>query len=77
MNHTNQCPLCGGKIKEGTTTFTVDYGSGLVVVRNVPAWVCSQCGEAWVDDSFAGRLENIVQEAKAGRRQFEVVDIAA
>jgi len=77
MKNKSQCPLCGGKIKEGTTTFTVDYGFGLVVVRNVPAGVCSQCGETWVDDSFAERPENIVQEAKAGRQQFEVVDIAA
>jgi len=39
------CPLCGGKKKLGTTTFTADLGFGVVVVRNVPATVCSQCGE--------------------------------
>jgi len=35
----DKCPLCGGTKKEGRTTFTVDLGSGVVVVRNVHATV--------------------------------------
>jgi len=38
----DKCPLCGGAKKEGKTTFTVDLGFGVVVVRDVPATVCSQ-----------------------------------
>ncbi|MDR4509847.1 MAG: YgiT-type zinc finger protein [Candidatus Brocadiaceae bacterium] len=34
------CPLCGGKKQAGKTTFTVDLGFGVVVVREVPATVC-------------------------------------
>lgn len=48
-----QCQLCGGEIGRGTTTFTVDYGKGVIVVRNVPARVCAMCGEAWIDDPIA------------------------
>ena len=40
----NKCPLCGGSKKAGRTTFTVDLGFGVVVVRDVPASVCSQSG---------------------------------
>ncbi len=72
-----KCLLCKGKIGEGTTTFTVDYGNGLIVIRNVPARVCSMCGEAWIDDPVAERLEGIVQEAKGKNCQLEVVDLAA
>ena len=39
------CALCGGIKKESTTTFTADINSGVIVVRNVPATVCSQCGQ--------------------------------
>ena len=77
METGNRCPICGGSSGKGTTTFTVDYGSGRVVVRNVSATVCSQCGEAWIDDSIAERLEKIVQEAKSGQKQFEVVSLVA
>jgi len=49
----------------------------LVVVRDVPALVCSQCGESWIQDDTAEKLENIVQEAKRNLREFEVVKLAA
>jgi hypothetical protein len=49
----------------------------LVVVRNVPATVCRQCGEAWILDSVATDLEGIVSQADAKRSQLEVIDMAA
>ena len=27
-----QCPLCGGTKKQGKTTFTADFGEGLVAI---------------------------------------------
>lgn len=70
--HLGQCPLCGGEKETGTTTFTVDLGFGVVVVRDVPALVCSQCGEAWIEDKVAGRLEEVVEDA---RRRQAVVEV--
>ncbi len=29
------CPLCGGRKQPGKTTYSVDLGSGVVLVRNV------------------------------------------
>jgi len=49
----NSCPSCGGTKEQGTTTFTVDLKFGVIVVRNVPATVCSLCGADWIDDSVA------------------------
>ena len=77
MFFTKGCPLCGGQQKQGATTFTADNGSMLVVVRNVPATVCNQCGEAWIMDPVAADLERIVTEARAKRSQVEVIDMAA
>ena len=72
-----QCPLCGGPIEQGTTTFTADFGKGVVVVRNVPAEVCMQCGESWIADETGAQLENTVQSARENDRQFSVIDMAA
>jgi len=70
--NTNTCPDCGGQKRPGTTTFTVDLGFGVVVVRNVPALVCSQCGADWITDDIADRLESIVDDARKRHRQVEV-----
>jgi len=40
-----RCPVCRGMIASGKTTFTSDLGFGVIVVRQVPAQVCDQCGE--------------------------------
>ncbi len=71
------CPTCGGRVSEGTTTFTVDKDNVLVVVRNVPARVCAQCGESWIMDHVAEELEQIVANARSNRSQLQIVDMAA
>ena len=68
-----KCPLCGGDKKEGHTTYSVDLGFGVVVVRDVPAKVCGQCGEEWIDAQVARRLEEIVNSARDKRPQLEVM----
>ncbi len=72
----SRCPLCGGERAPGKTTYTVDLGSGVIVVREVPAMVCTQCGEEWIDGATASRLEGIVEEARRGRRQVEVLSLS-
>jgi len=66
------CPICGGTKIKGTTTFTVDLGFGVVVVRNVPALVCEQCGADWIADETAEHLEKTVNDARQRHRQVEV-----
>ena len=70
------CPLCGGTKRAGTTTFTAELGFGVVVVRSVPATICSQCGSDWISDDIAERLEALVDEARKKRLQFEVMSLA-
>ncbi|MFQ5846186.1 MAG: type II toxin-antitoxin system MqsA family antitoxin [Candidatus Methylomirabilales bacterium] len=72
----NNCPLCGGTKKPGTTTFTADLGFGVVVVRDVPATVCSQCGADRIADDVAERIEALVDDARKRRLQVEVMSLA-
>ena len=67
-----RCPLCGGDKQPGTTTFAVDLKFGVVVVREVPALVCTKCGDAWIDDPVAAKLESIVMEARSKHTVVEV-----
>jgi YgiT-type zinc finger domain-containing protein len=68
------CPVChGGRKQSGITTFTVELGFGVVVVRDVPAQVCESCGTDWLEDSVAEKLEQIVEQA---RLKHPVVEVA-
>ena len=70
-----QCPLCSGHIQAGKTTFTADLKTGVVVVRAVPAHICTQCGEEWIDDVTSQLLENITQRARQQNTQLEMVSM--
>ncbi len=77
MKHKNgSCPLCGGKKVKGKTTFTADLGFGVVVIRQVPAMVCSQCGAEWMDDKIAGKVESIVNDARQKQLTVEVTSLS-
>ncbi|MBI5206208.1 MAG: type II toxin-antitoxin system MqsA family antitoxin [Candidatus Firestonebacteria bacterium] len=71
-----KCPLCGGTKKAGKTIFTVDLGFGVVVVRDVPATVCSQCGADWIKDSISSKLEEIVNDARQKHHLVEIASMA-
>jgi len=71
----SKCPLCGGKIDIGTTPFTVDLKSGVIVVRNVPAWVCTQCGEDGIEDPISVKLEKIANRARLQNTQLEMISM--
>ena len=68
-----KCPLCGGDKTEGRTTYSVDLGFGVVVVRQVPALVCAQCGEEWIDPETARKLETIVERVRSQHNEVEVL----
>lgn len=68
-----RCPLCGGDRAPGVVTFTADLKFGVVIVREVPALVCAQCGEEWIEHPVAKKLQTVVDEA---RRKKTVVEVA-
>ena len=72
---TGLCALCGGNRRAGRVTHSVDLGSTVVVVRNVEAQVCDQCGEPWFEDTTVAQLERIVHEARARGVEVEVVSL--
>lgn len=75
-NSASICPLCGGSKRAGTTTFTAELGFGVVVIRNVPALVCDQCGTDWISDEVAARIEELVKGARKRHFQVEVTTLS-
>jgi len=66
------CPICGGLKTESETSFTANYNQGVIIVKEVPATVCQQCGEEWISDVVAAKLEEIVITVKKQRQDFFV-----
>lgn len=66
------CFMCKGDMEEKPTTFMVDLGNCIVIVKNVPSHVCRQCGEVSYSDEVSERLEKIVETMKKSPVEISV-----
>ena len=55
------CFMCKGTMNDGFSTFTVEMGKCIVIVKNVPSQICGQCGDTTYNSETAKRLEEIVR----------------
>lgn len=68
-----KCLMCKNEnTVEGTTTVTFEREGMTLVVRNVPAQVCTNCGEAYVDEETASRLLESAERAASEGVELEV-----
>ncbi|HME33279.1 MAG TPA: type II toxin-antitoxin system MqsA family antitoxin [Terriglobales bacterium] len=72
------CVLCkNGETHPGTVTVTLERGKTVVVVRDVPADVCENCGEYYLDSSVAQEVYQRAEAAVARNAEVEILRYAA
>ncbi len=60
------CSFCKGKLVKGKTEFMARAGNEVVVIKDVPAWVCEQCGESYFTAAVSRRIDAIMRDAQKG-----------
>jgi len=69
-----RCGICKADMEEKNVTYTEDFGEGLVVIRYVPAHVCTECGNTWYSLTIAAQLEKMVDRfASAAGAEVSVI----
>ena len=73
-----QCALCRGDLEERSIRHIMEYEGRIVVVENVPALVCTQCGETVLRPDVAEKLQQIVwgKVPRAGTVEVDSYDFA-
>jgi YgiT-type zinc finger domain-containing protein len=61
-NIIDKCDLCGGELKPGTTTLEFWRDESLIVIKDIPADVCNQCGEAYLSAHISEQLDHFMEE---------------
>jgi len=73
-----KCVICRtGETTDGTTTLTLERDKALLVIRGVPAQVCRNCGEAYVDETVTDKLLRVAEEAVRSGIQVDVREYVA
>lgn len=65
-----------GRTEPGTTTVTLERPGMIMVIKGVPAQVCKNCGEAYVDEKVASELLASAKEAAKAGAQVEIREYA-
>jgi YgiT-type zinc finger domain-containing protein len=47
-------------MEDKLVTYTEDNNNSVIVIRNVPASVCTECGNVWYTGTVTARLEQTV-----------------
>ena len=55
-----QCAFCQGDLQEKLITYPTKYEDRVVIIENVPAQVCTQCGEQLIRPEIAEKIQKIV-----------------
>ena len=67
------CIMCKGNLEDKLTNFIADLGNCIIIVKDVPSQVCSQCGEVSYSNDVALQLEKIINETKNTLTEIAVV----
>lgn len=69
------CAYCKTqKYEPATRTHTVTLDNNIIVILNVPCFMCSSCGETFYSDEVTEKLEKIVTKAGEMLSTVNIVD---
>ena len=71
-----ECTICkNGNTQEGKTTVTLDRNESVIVFRNVPAQICENCGEYFLNEKTSVQLYKQADDAIKNGAVFEVCQL--
>ena len=56
-----ECIHCQGTMEWKTAPFHVDRKGYHLVLDQVPAWVCTQCGEAYFEEREVDKIQDVIR----------------
>lgn len=68
-----KCIICRhGELKPGITSLMFEKDGSTIVIKEVPADICDNCGETYVPDNIA---EKIMEQIDLAVKQGIIVDV--
>jgi YgiT-type zinc finger domain-containing protein len=68
-----KCLICKqDETRPGETTVTLERNTLTLVIKNVPAQMCPNCGEAYVDEEVAADLLRVAEQVSASGAQVDI-----
>lgn len=69
-----ECFMCKGELIEKKVNYMVDLEKTIIIIKGVPAKVCSECGEQYFDDETSQNIESIVNKLKDLSTEITIIN---
>jgi YgiT-type zinc finger domain-containing protein len=76
LDMVQKCYFCKGRVNKEEVTIDYRWGGTLVVIKGVPAGVCQQCGEKYIDSSVYKGMEELAKNKShlLGKMSVDVLE---
>lgn len=68
------CAVCSAGLQKGFTNHVVNLDKQIIIIKSVPANICRQCGESFIDHQTAKNLERILEEPKKSGAEITIIN---
>ncbi len=71
-----KCYFCKGRVIKEEVTVDYRWGGTLVVIKGVPAGICQQCGEKYIDSGVYKGMERLAKNKShlLGRMSVDILE---
>ena len=58
----DRCLFCKSKLIEGKTEFVAKVGEQIIAIKDVSAYVCENCGEAYYTPEVSRKIDIVIKK---------------
>lgn len=59
-----KCIHCQGEMRRGSTPLHIDRKGCHLMLDSIPAWVCEQCGETYLEEKEVDAIEDLIRSVE-------------
>lgn len=73
-----KCVICkNGETKNGLTSLSLERADVTIVVKNIPAEICENCGERYISEVTSAKVLQEAEQSIKKNSRVEVLNFAA
>ena len=66
-----KCLICKhDRFKKGATLLPIERGNAILLITDIPARVCANCGETYLDEDTAQDVQDLANETLSGEVSY-------
>jgi YgiT-type zinc finger domain-containing protein len=67
-----KCLVCKhNRFKKGKTTLPIERGKSILLITGIPAQVCANCGEPYLDEETSQEVQELANQQLSGEVGFK------